>query len=114
MADVNAQASSQRLGGQIQPLQLLVAALGFLTVLIDGFDTQAAAFAGPLLKREFAGGSEALGMIFGMGMIGGLIGAWLFGPLGDRFGRKPLIIAALAIIALGSVGGSRAESAFEL
>jgi AAHS family 4-hydroxybenzoate transporter-like MFS transporter len=114
MPDLNAQSSSRQVDVRMQPLQFLVAGLCLLTVLIDGFDTQAAAFAGPLLKREFAGGSQALGMIFGMGMIGGLLGAWLFGPLGDRFGRKPLIIAALAIISLGSVAGGMAGSAFEL
>src|SRR5882757_1202223 len=86
---------------RISPLQFLVAALCFLTVLIDGFDTQSAAFAGPLLKREFAAGPQALGLIFGLGMFGGLLGGMLLGPLGDRFGRRPLLNTALIIMTLG-------------
>jgi len=99
---------------RISPLQFLVAALCFLTVLIDGFDTQSAAFAGPLLKREFAGGPEALGFIFGLGMLGGLLGAVLIGPLGDRFGRRPLLIVALIIISGGSLVTCLARSAHEI
>lgn len=84
---------------RISPLQYLVSALCFLTILIDGFDTQSVAFAGPLLRREFGGGPQALGLIFGLGMFGGLLGGTLLGPLGDRFGRRPLVHAAL-------IGGS--------
>jgi MFS transporter, AAHS family, 4-hydroxybenzoate transporter len=93
------------------PLQFLVAALCFLTVLIDGFDTQSAAFAGPLLGREFAGGPQALGLIFGLGMLGGLLGGVILGPLGDRFGRRPLLIASLCIMSAGSIATGFAHSA---
>ena len=99
---------------QLSPLQLLVAALCFLTVLIDGFDTQSAAFAGPLLQRDFAAGPQALGFIFGLGMLGGLLGGVILGPLGDRFGRRPLLIAALSIMSAGSVATGFAHSAPEV
>lgn len=92
----------------------LAATLGFLTVLIDGFDTQSAAFAGPLLKHEFAGGAGALGMIFGLGMAGGLVGAFVLGPLGDKFGRRPLVIVSLLLMAAGSALSAHADSARQL
>ena len=96
------------------PLQLLVAVLCFLTVLIDGFDTQSAAFAGPLLGREFAGGPQVLGLIFGLGMLGGLLGGVILGPLGDRLGRRPLLLAALCIMSAGSIATGFAHSAHEV
>jgi MFS transporter, AAHS family, 4-hydroxybenzoate transporter len=99
---------------RISPLQLLVASLCFLTILIDGFDTQSAAFAGPLLKREFAGGPQALGLIFGLGMFGALLGGIILGPLGDRFGRRPLLITALCIMSAGSIATGFAHSAQEV
>jgi AAHS family 4-hydroxybenzoate transporter-like MFS transporter len=99
---------------RISRLQLLVAALCFLTILIDGFDTQSAAFAGPLLKQEFAGGPQALGLIFGLGMFGGLLGGVILGPLGDRFGRRPLLISALCIMSAGSIATGFAHSAHEV
>ena len=98
----------------MRPLQYLVTGLGFLAILIDGFDTQAAAFAGPLIKREFASNGEVLGLILGMSMAGGLIGALLFGRLGDRFGRRPMIIVSLAIISAGSLAGAWAHNPAEL
>jgi MFS transporter, AAHS family, 4-hydroxybenzoate transporter len=99
---------------RIRPLQWLVAALCFLTILIDGFDTQSAAFAGPLLKQEFAGGPQALGLIFGLGMFGALLGGIILGPLGDRFGRRPLLICALCVMSAGSIATGFAHSAHEV
>lgn len=99
---------------RVTPLQILVASLCFLTILIDGFDTQSAAFAGPLLKREFGGGPQALGFIFGLGMFGALLGGMILGPLGDRFGRRPLLISALCIMSAGSIATGLADSAHEV
>ena len=99
---------------RVTPLQILVASLCFLTILIDGFDTQSAAFAGPLLKREFGGGPQALGFIFGLGMFGALLGGMILGPLGDRFGRRPLLISALCIMSAGSIATGLANSAHEV
>lgn len=99
---------------RVTALQILVASLCFLTILIDGFDTQSAAFAGPLLKREFGGGPQALGFIFGLGMFGALLGGMILGPLGDRFGRRPLLISALCIMSAGSIATGLANSAHEV
>ena len=102
-------------GSEPRPrLVYITPALGFLTVLIDGFDTQSVAFAGPFLKREFASGGSALGMIFGLGMTGGLIGAFVLGPLGDKFGRRPLIIASLLLMAIGSILSAYASTVMEV
>ena len=100
---------------RLSPLQFTVAALCFLTILIDGFDTQSAAFAGPLLRQEFSGGGpQVLGLIFGSGLLGGLLGGAILGPLGDRLGRRPLLIAALCIMSAGSIASGFAHSAVEI
>jgi MFS transporter, AAHS family, 4-hydroxybenzoate transporter len=108
------QNSTPRSDKRISPLQFLVATLCFLTILIDGFDTQSAAFAGPLLKQEFALAPQTLGLIFGLGMFGALLGGIILGPLGDRFGRRPLLISALCIMSAGSIATGFAHSANEL
>ncbi len=94
--------------------QCLVFGICFLTILIDGFDTQAAAFAGPLLKDAIGGGSQMLGLIFGAGLLGGLVGGLLLGPLGDRVGRRPLILTALLIIALGSFATGFTHNGYQI
>ncbi|MFC3052152.1 MFS transporter [Kordiimonas pumila] len=85
------------------PLQLLVYCLCFLTMLIDGFDTQAISFAAPYIQKEFGGDHAALGLIFGAGLFGGLIGGFSLGPVGDYIGRKPLLIGSLTVIVVGSI-----------
>lgn len=86
----------------ISAYQVLVLATIFLVVLIDGYDTQAISLAAPSLREEFGGNHQALGSMFSAGLFGGLIGGLVFGPLGDRFGRKPIILASLFIISVGS------------
>jgi MFS transporter, AAHS family, 4-hydroxybenzoate transporter len=92
--------------------QLLVFSLCFVLILIDGFDTQAVAFAGPALRQQF--GAETLGLIFGAGLLGGLVGGVTFGTLGDRFGRRPLLLISLLIIALGSLATALASTPLQV
>lgn len=92
--------------------QILVFALCFTLILIDGFDTQAVAFAGPALRQQF--GAEALGIVFGAGLLGGLVGGISFGTLGDRFGRRRLLIVALVLIAAGSLATTLVSTPQEL
>lgn len=92
--------------------QLMVFALCFTLILIDGFDTQAVAFAGPALRQQF--GAETLGLIFGSGLLGGLVGGVTFGTLGDRFGRRRLLLVALVLIAVGSLATTLASTPQEL
>jgi len=82
--------------------QIGVFALCFLIILLDGFDTQAIAFAAPLLKQQIAADSRLLGQIFGAGLFGGFVGGLVFGPVADRIGRRPPLLLALCLIAVGS------------
>ena len=97
--------------GPVSPYQVLVFVLCFLIVLIDGFDTQAVAFAAPLLRHELGGGHNALGLLFSAGLLGGLFGGLAFGPVGDRLGRRPILVAALAIVAAGTLATAAAHGA---
>lgn len=100
--------------GPIGPYQVLVFSLCFLIVLVDGFDTQAVAFAAPLLRHELQGGPHALGALFSAGLFGGLVGGLVFGSLGDRIGRKPILVGAMAIVAVGSLATALAQGASTL
>jgi AAHS family 4-hydroxybenzoate transporter-like MFS transporter len=97
--------------GPVSPYQVLVFVLCFLIVLIDGFDTQAVAFAAPVLRHELGGGHNALGLLFSAGLLGGLIGGLVFGPVGDRLGRRPILVAALAIVAAGTLATAAVHGA---
>jgi AAHS family 4-hydroxybenzoate transporter-like MFS transporter len=71
--------------------------------MVDGFDTQSIALAAPSIAKDFGVQASSFGPIFGVGLFGGLVGAIVFGMLGDKFGRKPILIASIAIIAIGAL-----------
>ncbi|MFP1682301.1 MFS transporter [Alloalcanivorax sp. C16-1] len=74
-----------------------------LVAMLDGFDTQVIAFAAPAIANDWAANLAAFGPVFSSALFGGLIGALIFGPLGDRVGRKPALIGAVLIMSIGSL-----------
>ena len=72
-------------------IQLLV--LSFLTMFADGFDLNSLGFAAPDLVELWDVESSAMGPVLSANLLGIFVGAPLLGWLGDRYGRRPLIIA---------------------
>jgi AAHS family 4-hydroxybenzoate transporter-like MFS transporter len=77
--------------------QIRVIILCALMQFLDGFDAQAIAYVAPTLRKAWNLGQESLGPVFGAGLAGIFIGSLLVGPLADRFGRKNLMIASVAV-----------------
>jgi MFS transporter, AAHS family, 4-hydroxybenzoate transporter len=80
----------------VSGFQKLVIALCFLVVAIDGFDTAAIGFIAPALRREWGVTPAQLAPLFGAGLFGLMVGAFVFGPLADKVGRKPVLVATTA------------------
>ena len=76
--------------------QAFVVLLGFLVTTFDGFDTQAIAFTGPAIQTDFGIGPAGLTPVVTAGVIGMALGALLFGPLGDRYGRRFAVLLSTA------------------
>ena len=72
-------------------------------VMIDGFDTQVIGMVAPAIAASWHVGPAAFGAVFGFGLFGGLIGVLALGTASDRFGRKPVLIAAIALFATTSL-----------
>jgi AAHS family 4-hydroxybenzoate transporter-like MFS transporter len=91
--------------------QISIVALCGCVQFLDGFDTQALAYAAPTLRAAWHMSPTALGPVFGFGAFGTGIGSVLLSPLADMFGRKKVMIASvllfglftLATVAVGSV-----------
>lgn len=83
--------------------QIVIVALCGLLAMADGFDGQAMAFAAPEIVKEFGIPPSALGAVFAAGSFGSLTGVVAQGPLGDRLGRKTVMLAAFVLVSLSSL-----------
>jgi AAHS family 4-hydroxybenzoate transporter-like MFS transporter len=97
---------NQRIGG----LQIRVAVICTLVQLCDGYDVNSIGVSVPSLTHAWNLPGPAFTTAFLWSSIGILVGALSAGPIGDRFGRKPLLITSLAIFGVASVGSAFAGS----
>src|SRR5438105_377132 len=71
-------------------------------------------FVAPALSAELHIPRVALGTVISSGTFGMMIGALTFGPLADRIGRKPVLIACATTFAIGSLLTASAVSVAQL
>ena len=68
--------------------------------MIDGMDVTLIAYTAPAIAKAWTIGPQALGVVFSAGLIGMTVGTLLVAPLGDRIGRKNLILISAGIIGI--------------
>lgn len=84
-------------------VQLKLLAIVAAVMILEGIDIQCISFVAPAILADWKIEASAFGAVFSVGLIGALVGAAVLGPLGDRFGRKPIIIANILFFALGTL-----------
>jgi AAHS family 4-hydroxybenzoate transporter-like MFS transporter len=115
MAEAVLSATESALENQrIGPVQIRVAALCALIQICDGYDVNAIGVSVPSLTHAWNLPGPAFTQAFLWSSIGIMVGALSAGPLGDRVGRKPLLLASLTIFGLASLLSAFAGSLFML
>ncbi len=90
--------------------QITVLILCFLVVAADGFDTAAIGFIAPALRAQWNLTPPQLSLLFVSGLGGLMAGAFVFGPIADRIGRKAVLIFATIGFGLASIASAWATT----
>ena len=92
----------------------LMLGLLLIALLCDGFDLQLLAFAAPRLAKEWGIAPQALSYVISANLLGMMFGAMFLGNMGDRFGRKRVIVVGTLLYALMSLACLLAENRLQL
>jgi AAHS family 4-hydroxybenzoate transporter-like MFS transporter len=104
--DVSALIERQRLGRFLVGL----VAISWIITFFDGFDMNVIAYAAPYLATEFQLDRVMTGYLFSIGLLGTMIGGFLFGWIGDRFGRRPAVVLATLLFGVFTLALAFARS----
>jgi len=97
---------NQRLGG----LQIRVAVICALIQMCDGYDVGSIGWAVPSLTHAWQVAPPAFAVAFLWSNLGMMAGALSAGPIGDRLGRKPLLLISVALFGLASLASAMSTS----
>ena len=111
MAEAAFSATERALENQrIGALQIGVVAICTLIQMCDGYDVGSIGWAVPSLTHVWNLPPPAFSTAFVWSSVGVLVGALAAGPIGDRVGRKPLLLASVAIFGIASLLSAVAPS----
>ncbi|RXR28528.1 MFS transporter [Sphingobium fluviale] len=86
-----------------------VAIIGLLSAL-DGYDVLAMTFAAPGVSKEFGIDKAELGIALSSGLAGMALGSFFVAPLGDRYGRRFVVLFSLVLMGVGMLMSAFAGS----
>lgn len=94
--------------------RILVVGLCFLLSMLDGADLLIMSYIAPVLSVAWAVSPERLGVLFSASLAGMAIGCLLIAPLADRYGRRFMLVAALAVAACAMMVSALTRDVSEL
>ena len=100
IVDVAALIDKTRFGA----LQIRITVLCGLIALLDGLDLQSIGLAAPAIGAALHIPPPAFGTVFSTALAGLALGAFVLGPVADRFGRKGVLIGSTLCFGLFTIG----------
>jgi AAHS family 4-hydroxybenzoate transporter-like MFS transporter len=83
-------------------------------VLLDGFDTAAIGFIAPSLLKEWGLSKAALAPVLSAALFGLAAGGLVAGPCADRFGRRAVLVTAVALFGAACTGSAFSADLLQL
>ena len=106
--------ATKALRSGIEQLDFLVAALCGVVLLLEGYDIAAIGYAVPSIADAWRLAPSSFTSTLVAGSVGLLLGSVGVGILGDRLGRKPVLIGCVASFGVFSLFTAFAGSLFQL
>jgi AAHS family 4-hydroxybenzoate transporter-like MFS transporter len=95
---------------EISRFQYLIFSICILIIMCDGFDTQAVAYVAPSIASEWKLAPGSFGPVFAAVLLGAMAGAFVFGYLGDKFGRNRILALCVAWFGVFNIASAYAPS----
>jgi MFS transporter, AAHS family, 4-hydroxybenzoate transporter len=96
--------------GNVSFYQKTIVFLCFLVLAADGFDAGSIGYISPSLVESWGIPRAALGPVMSASLVGLGLGALVAGPIGDRIGRKAILVASVGGFGLFSLLAAQADS----
>jgi AAHS family 4-hydroxybenzoate transporter-like MFS transporter len=93
--------------GNVSLYQKVILFLCFLVLAADGFDAGTIGYISPSLVEKWGISRAALGPVMSASLIGLGFGALAAGPIGDRIGRKAVLVASIGSFGIFSLLAAR-------
>lgn len=88
--------------------------VSWIITFFDGLDTNLISFAAPYFGSQYHLTKLQIGNIFSMGLFGTMVGGFALGYLGDRVGRRPMVVLATALFGVLTICFALANSYWSL
>ena len=88
----------------------IVVGIAFALMMVDGYDMLIMSFVAPLVAQDLHLPAGRIGELFAAGLFGSMVGGLVLGPVADRIGRQPILLASLAVAGVSTLLCSRAQS----
>jgi AAHS family 4-hydroxybenzoate transporter-like MFS transporter len=95
-------------------LQVRLFILCALCLIMDGFDVQALGYVAPAITQDWGVDRSALGIVFGFGNFGVLLGALLFTMVADKVGRRPVLVWSTLFFSVMTLVTAQAQTIEQL
>jgi AAHS family 4-hydroxybenzoate transporter-like MFS transporter len=95
-------------------LQITVMVMSFLVVWLDGYHIQSLALVVPLLAKTWSLQTSVFKWVLASALVGIAVGSAFIASMGDRFGRRKVLIVSMVIVGVSSIGTGYAAGITDL